>query len=173
MPVPHGARGRGLGVPSFARDRGSSRRRHGDRRSRAVPDRGRLLARCSCACDTAAGPRRRTAAPAQSFATANTAGEVLCRGHDVWGARVTVPLPHTLWGTGDSVPRALPAPRRGSARTIRHLGPSRSSRVRCTGTGSAPIGAFLCSSRSLRQREICSWLDAPIDHERRRRIFCG
>ena len=76
-------------------------------------------------------------------------------------------------GTGNGLPRSLPAPRWGSARTIRHLGPSRSSRVRCTGTGSAPIRAFLCSSRGLRQHEICSWLDAPIDQERRRRIFCG
>ena len=95
------------------------------------------------------------------------------RGHDVWGGRAAVPFPHTLWGTGNGLPRALPAPRWGSARTIRHLGPSRSSRVRCTGTGSAPIGAFLCSFRGLRQREIRSWLDAPIDQERRRRIFCG
>ena len=91
----------------------------------------------------------------------------------VWGDRVTVPFSRTLWGTGNGLTRSLPAPRWGSARTIRHLGPSRSSRVRCTGTGSAPIGAFLCSSRGLRQREICSWLDAPIDQERRRRIFCG
>jgi hypothetical protein len=62
---------------------------------------------------------------------------------------VTVPSPHPLWGTGNSLPRSLPAPRWGSARTIRHLGPIRSSRVRCTGTGSAPIGAFLGSLRDL------------------------
>jgi hypothetical protein len=96
-----------------------------------------------------------------------------CRGHDVWGDRVTVQFPHTPWGTGNGLPGALPAPRWCSARTIRHLGPSCSNRVRCTGTGSAPIGAFLCSSRGLRRREICSWLDAPIDQERRRCIFCG
>ena len=173
MPVPHGARWRGPGVPSFAGDRGSSRRRHGYRRSRAVPDRRRIFARCSCACDTAAEPRRRTAATDQSYATANTAADVLCRGHDVWGGRVTVPFRHPQWGTGNGLPRALPAPRSSSARTIRHLSPSRSSRVRGTGTGSAPSGPFLCSFRGLGQREICSWLGVPIAQEQRRRIFCG
>ncbi len=55
----------------------------------------------------------------------------------------------------------------GPARTIGHLDPSRSSRVHCMGSGSAPIGASPCSFRGLRQREIRSWLDAPIDQGRR------
>ena len=76
-------------------------------------------------------------------------------------SRVTVPSPHTRWGTGNGRPRW------GSARTIGHLDPSRSSRVHCTGSGSAPIGASPCSFRGLRQREIRSWLDAPIDQGRR------
>jgi hypothetical protein len=82
-------------------------------------------------------------------------------------SRATFPSPHTRWGTGDGLPRW------GSARTIGHFDPSRSSRVHCTGSGSAPIGAFSCSIRALRQREIRSWLDAPIDQKRRRRSGRG
>ena len=79
----------------------------------------------------------------------------------------------TLFGGQGTAFRGRCLFRAAAARTIRHLGPSRSSRVRCTGTGSTPIGAFQCSFRGLRQREICSWLDAPTDQEQRRRIFCG
>ena len=43
----------------------------------------------------------------QSFATSNFAADAQCRGHDVWGGRVTVPFRYTLWGTGNGLPQAL------------------------------------------------------------------
>jgi hypothetical protein len=57
-----GARSRAPGVPWCAAGRGSSRRRHGYRRSRAAPDPRRLPPRGSFACDAPAAPRGRAAA---------------------------------------------------------------------------------------------------------------
>jgi len=61
MPALRGARWRAPGVPGFAGDTGSSRRRHGCHWNHAVLDRRRLPPRRSFACDAPAGPRGRAA----------------------------------------------------------------------------------------------------------------